>query len=120
MISPRYFRWGANRCMTPAVPSITGGTCSTDALQKSCQRHTRRHQCAPLCSVLPCSRAVLLAMHCPAQRPRPDERNEVEVSSILERCQALATSRGNRLNDGEYKARAVMMFIEGCIMGRQR
>jgi hypothetical protein len=38
----------------------------------------------------------------------------------FERCQALATSRGYRLNDGEHEARAVMMFIEGCIMGRQR
>lgn len=35
-------------------------------------------------------------------------------------CQALASSRGYRLTDGEYEARAVMMFIEGCIMGRQR
>jgi len=35
-------------------------------------------------------------------------------------CQSLATSRGYRLSDGEYEAKAVMMFIEGCIMGRQR
>ncbi len=32
----------------------------------------------------------------------------------------LATSRGYRLSDSEYESRAVMMFIEGCIMGRQR
>lgn len=35
-------------------------------------------------------------------------------------CQSLATSRGYRLDDTEYEGRAVMMFIEGCIMGRQR
>jgi hypothetical protein len=35
-------------------------------------------------------------------------------------CQSLATSRGYRLSDTEYEAKAVMMFIEGCIMGRQR
>jgi hypothetical protein len=35
-------------------------------------------------------------------------------------CQSLATSRGYRLGDNEYEGRAVMMFIEGCIMGRQR
>jgi hypothetical protein len=35
-------------------------------------------------------------------------------------CQSLASSRGYRLNDNEYEGRAVMMFIEGCIMGRQR
>ena len=35
-------------------------------------------------------------------------------------CQSLATSRGYRLNDSEYEGRAVMMFIEGCVMGRQR
>ena len=35
-------------------------------------------------------------------------------------CQSLATSRGYRLSDNEYEGRQVMMFIEGCIMGRQR
>lgn len=35
-------------------------------------------------------------------------------------CQSLAQSRGYRLGDNEYEGRAVMMFIEGCIMGRQR
>ena len=35
-------------------------------------------------------------------------------------CQSLATSRGYRLSDGEYEAKPLMMFIEGCIMGRQR
>ena len=35
-------------------------------------------------------------------------------------CQTLATSRGYRLSDDEFEGRAVMMFIEGCIMGRQR
>lgn len=35
-------------------------------------------------------------------------------------CQSLASSRGYRLSDSEYEGRQVMMFIEGCIMGRQR
>jgi hypothetical protein len=35
-------------------------------------------------------------------------------------CQSLAQSRGYRLGDNEYEGRQVMMFIEGCIMGRQR
>jgi hypothetical protein len=38
----------------------------------------------------------------------------------FEQCQALATSRGYRLSDDEADGRLVMMFIEGCIMGRQR
>jgi len=38
----------------------------------------------------------------------------------FEQCQALATSRGYRLSDDEQEGRAVMMFIEGCIMGKQR
>jgi len=38
----------------------------------------------------------------------------------FEQCQALATSRGYRLSDDEEEGRAVMMFIEGCIMGKQR
>ena len=37
----------------------------------------------------------------------------------FEQCQALATSRGYRLSDDEQEGRAVMMFIEGCIMGKQ-
>jgi len=35
-------------------------------------------------------------------------------------CQSLAASRGYRLGDSEFEGRQVMMFIEGCIMGRQR
>ena len=38
----------------------------------------------------------------------------------FEQCQALATSRGYRLSGDEEEGRAVMMFIEGCIMGKQR
>jgi hypothetical protein len=39
---------------------------------------------------------------------------------IFEQCQALATSRGYRLSDDEQEGRLAMMFIEGCIMGKQR
>jgi hypothetical protein len=35
-------------------------------------------------------------------------------------CQALATSRGYRLGQPDYEGKAVMMFIEGCMMGRGR
>jgi hypothetical protein len=57
-----------------------------------------------------------------AQRSVQDHMNEMKSKypQSFEQCQALATSRGYRLTDGEYEARAVMMFIEGCIMGRQR
>jgi len=57
-----------------------------------------------------------------AQRSVHDQMNEMKTKypQSFEHCQALATSRGYRLSDGEYEARAVMMFIEGCIMGRQR
>lgn len=34
-------------------------------------------------------------------------------------CQALATSRGYNFNENELEGRAIMMFIEGCIMGKQ-
>jgi hypothetical protein len=35
-------------------------------------------------------------------------------------CQALATSRGYRIGQPDYEGQAVMMFIEGCLMGRGR
>jgi len=53
-----------------------------------------------------------------------DKVNDMKArfAQTFEQCQALATSRGYRLADdgeeGDY--RAVMMFIEGCIMGKQR
>lgn len=37
----------------------------------------------------------------------------------FEQCQSLATARGYQLNDNELEARPIMMFIEGCIAGRQ-
>jgi len=37
----------------------------------------------------------------------------------FEQCQALAVSRGYRVDDDNID-RGVMMFIEGCIMGNQR
>jgi sulfur relay (sulfurtransferase) complex TusBCD TusD component (DsrE family) len=57
-----------------------------------------------------------------AQRSVRDQMTEMKTKYgvTFEQCQSLATSRGYRLNDNEYEARAVMMFIEGCIMGRQR
>ena len=37
----------------------------------------------------------------------------------FEQCQALAVSRGYRVDDDNIE-HSVMMFIEGCIMGKQR
>ena len=37
----------------------------------------------------------------------------------FEQCQALAISRGYRVDDDNIE-HSVMMFIEGCIMGKQR
>jgi len=57
-----------------------------------------------------------------AQRSVSDQMTEMKAKygQTFEACQSLATSRGYRLSDGEYESKAVMMFIEGCIMGRQR
>jgi hypothetical protein len=56
------------------------------------------------------------------QRSVRDMMNDMKAryGQTFEQCQALATSRGYRLTDDEYEGRAVMMFIEGCIMGKQR
>ena len=56
------------------------------------------------------------------QRNVRDAMNEMKAKygQTFEQCQALATSRGYRLSDEEQEGRGVMMFIEGCIMGRQR
>ena len=56
------------------------------------------------------------------QRSVRDMMNDMKAryGQTFEECQALATSRGYRLNDDEHEGRAVMMFIEGCIMGKQR
>jgi hypothetical protein len=55
------------------------------------------------------------------QRSARDMMNDMKAryGQTFDQCQALATSRGYRLNDDEYD-RSVVMFIEGCIMGKQR
>jgi hypothetical protein len=45
---------------------------------------------------------------------------KARYGQTFEDCQALAVSRGYRLSDDEQDGRLVMMFIEGCIMGKQR
>jgi hypothetical protein len=45
---------------------------------------------------------------------------KARYGQTFEQCQALAASRGYRLSDDEQEGRLVMMFIEGCIMGKQR
>ena len=57
-----------------------------------------------------------------AQRSMKEMMNEMKAKypRSFTACQSLATSRGYRLSDSEYESRAAMMFIEGCIMGRQR
>ena len=56
------------------------------------------------------------------QRSVRDMINDMKArhGQTFEECQALATSRGYRLSDDEQDGRLVMMFIEGCIMGKQR
>jgi hypothetical protein len=56
------------------------------------------------------------------QRSVRDMMNDMKAryGQTFEQCQSLATSRGYRLSDDEYEGRLVMMFIEGCIMGKQR
>ena len=56
------------------------------------------------------------------QRSVRDMMNDMKsrYGPTFEQCQALATSRGYRLSDDEQDGRLVMMFIEGCIMGKQR
>jgi hypothetical protein len=56
------------------------------------------------------------------QRTVRDMVNDMKAryGQTFEDCQALAVSRGYRLSDDEQDGRLVMMFIEGCIMGKQR
>ena len=60
------------------------------------------------------------------QRNWRDMMNDMKAryGQTFEQCQALATSRGYRLGvgggDDDGESRALMMFIEGCIMGQQR
>ena len=56
------------------------------------------------------------------QRSVRDMMTEMKAKwgATFDQCQQLATSRGYRVSDSEQEGRAVMMFIEGCIMGRQR
>jgi hypothetical protein len=56
------------------------------------------------------------------QRTVSDMMNDMKAryGQTFEQCQSLATSRGYRLTHEEHEGRAVMMFIEGCIMGQQR
>jgi hypothetical protein len=57
-----------------------------------------------------------------AQRTARDMMNEMKAKhgKTFDDCQSLAVSRGYNLNDNENDSRAVAMFVEGCIMGRQR
>jgi len=56
------------------------------------------------------------------QRSVRDMMNDLKArhGQTFEQCQTLAASRGYRVSDDEIEGRAVMMFIEGCIMGKQR
>jgi hypothetical protein len=56
------------------------------------------------------------------QRSARDMMSDMRAKhgKTFEDCQSLATSRGYNLNDNELESRAVAMFVEGCIMGRQR
>src|SRR5262245_61202540 len=58
------------------------------------------------------------------QRSVREMMNDMKAryGQTYEQCLALASSRGYRLNEDVEDAgsRAVMMFVEGCVMGRQR
>jgi hypothetical protein len=56
------------------------------------------------------------------QRSVRDMMNDMKAryGQTFDQCQALATSRGYRVSDSEQEGRLVMMFIEGCIMGKQQ
>ena len=55
------------------------------------------------------------------RRSVSDMMNDMRArhGQTFEQCQALAESRGYRLTDPSQDGRAIMMFIEGCIMGKQ-
>jgi len=57
-----------------------------------------------------------------AQRNARDMMNDMRAKygKTFEECQSLAVSRGYNLGDNELESRAVAMFVEGCIMGKQR
>jgi hypothetical protein len=56
------------------------------------------------------------------QRTARDMMSDMRAKygKTFDECQSLATSRGYNLNDNESESRAVAMFVEGCIMGKQR
>ena len=49
------------------------------------------------------------------------EQMKVQDPAGFNACQSLASSRGYRIGmTGEYENKALMDFISGCLMGRQR
>jgi hypothetical protein len=68
---------------------------------------------------------VSIASPALAQRSVRQEMNDMKAKygQTFDQCQALAVSRGFRLSDmgdNSNELRNVMMFIDGCIMARQR
>ena len=45
---------------------------------------------------------------------------KAKYGQTFDQCQTLAASRGYRVSEDDNESRGVMMFVEGCIMGRQR
>jgi hypothetical protein len=67
--------------------------------------------------------SIASAAHAQQQRKVRDMITDMKAryGQTFEQCQALAQSRGYILNDDDEAERhPVMMFIEGCIMGKQR
>jgi hypothetical protein len=56
------------------------------------------------------------------QRSARDMMSDMKAKygKTFDECQSLAASRGYNLTDNEFESRAVAMFVEGCIMGKQR
>ena len=69
-----------------------------------------------------CATAIIASTAVAQQRTARDMMNDMKAKhgKTFDECQSLATSRGYSLNDNEFDSRAVAMFVEGCIMGKQR
>ena len=63
------------------------------------------------------------AAHAQQQRSGREMMSDMKekYGQTFDQCQSLATSRGCRFQESgeDSDARAVAMFIEGCIMGKQ-
>jgi hypothetical protein len=104
---------------TPRIPSTRMGHHASQTICKTFQGRTQMRAVIVAVTALA---TVSIAGDAFAQRSAREMMDDMKAKypRSFGACQSLASSRGYRLSDGEYEAKAVMMFIEGCIMGRQR